>query len=165
MFTQRPTTYWKIERSDGRGFGRQQLLANSIENFKPFWILNWVSIARVVACFPQASSELQAGCCPQRLQQTRKHPVFVLASQTLPSRAWELPQELGSWLCPLNLLLPAFREIARWPAGDQTWTQTWTLPPNQRVEKVWSPPKSQHKLCGVWILLSLLLVPNWSQVK
>ena len=63
----------KIERSDGRGFGRQQLLANSIEIFishekksdssrpeiyialKPCWLLNWVSIARVVACFPQAS--------------------------------------------------------------------------------------------------------------
>ena len=33
IFTQRPTTYRKIERSDGRGFGRQQLLADSIEIF------------------------------------------------------------------------------------------------------------------------------------
>ena len=73
IFTQRPMTDRKIERSDGRCFGRQQLLANSIENFishekksdssrpeiykalKPYWLLNWVSIARVVACFPQAS--------------------------------------------------------------------------------------------------------------
>ena len=73
IFTQRPMNDRKIERSDGRGFGRQQLLANSIENFishekksdssrpeiykalKPYWLLNWVSIARVVACFPQAS--------------------------------------------------------------------------------------------------------------
>ena len=32
-FTQRPMTVRKIERSNGRGFGRQQLLSNSIENF------------------------------------------------------------------------------------------------------------------------------------
>ena len=31
IFTQRPMTDRKIERSDGRCFGRQQLLANSIE--------------------------------------------------------------------------------------------------------------------------------------
>ena len=42
--------------------------------------------------------------------------------------------------------------IARWLAGAQTWTQTWNLPPDQRVVKVLSPPKSQHKECGVWIL-------------
>ena len=33
IFTQRPMTDRKIERSDGRCFGRQQLLANSIEFF------------------------------------------------------------------------------------------------------------------------------------
>ena len=33
IFTQRPMTDRKIERSDGRCFGRQQLLANSIEIF------------------------------------------------------------------------------------------------------------------------------------
>ena len=33
MFTQRPMNDRKIERSDGRCFGRQQFLANSIENF------------------------------------------------------------------------------------------------------------------------------------
>ena len=35
--------------------------------------------------------------------------------------------------------------------GAQTWTQTWTLPPDQRVVKVLSALKSQNKLCGVWI--------------
>ena len=72
-FTQRPMTDRKIERSYGRGFGWQQLLANSIEIFishekksdslrpkiykalKLCWLLNWVSIARVVASFPQAN--------------------------------------------------------------------------------------------------------------
>ena len=33
IFTQRPVNDRKIEQSDGRGFGRQQLLAHSIENF------------------------------------------------------------------------------------------------------------------------------------
>ena len=32
---QRPMADRKIERSDGRGFGRQQLLANAIKNFTP----------------------------------------------------------------------------------------------------------------------------------
>ena len=76
---------------------------------------------------------------------------------TLPTRprsAGELPQEPGSWFCTLNPRLPsgtALEEIARWPTGAQTWTQTWTLPPDQRGVKIFSPPKSQHKLCGVWI--------------
>ena len=53
--------------------------------------------------------------------------------------AGELPRELGSWFCTLNLRLSsgtAFREIARWQAGAQTWIQTWTLPHDQRVVKV-----------------------------
>ena len=65
----------------------------------------------------------------QLLQQTLKCPVFVLASLTSPSSAGEGQQELGSWFCPLNLQLPsgtALGEIARWQAGAQTWTQTWT---------------------------------------
>ena len=74
----------------------------------------------------------------------------------------ELLQELGSWFCPLNLRLPsgkAFREIARWQAGAQIWTQAWTLQPDQRVVKVLYPPTSQHKLCGVWILFK-----SWCQI-
>ena len=69
IFSQRQMNDRKIERSYGRGFGRQQLLANSIEifishekksdssrpkiykAFKPCWLLNRISIARVVACF------------------------------------------------------------------------------------------------------------------
>ena len=69
----------KIELCNGHCFGQQQLLVNSIENFKfhfkwekksdlwlpdiykalrHFWLLNWVSIARVAAHFPQASRSL-----------------------------------------------------------------------------------------------------------
>ena len=76
IFTQRPITGRKMEQSDGRGFGRLQLLANSIEIFilygtesasspssrpeiykalKPCWLSKWVSISREVARFSQAS--------------------------------------------------------------------------------------------------------------
>ena len=69
----------------------------------------------------------------------------------LNSAAWP-----DHWFFLLNLRLPsgtACRQIARWSAGAQPWTQTWTLPPDQRNVMVLSPPKPQHKLCGVWILL------------
>ena len=97
-----------------------------------------------------------------RLSLPRKRlvtPVFVLARQTRPghsSSAWELPwlEELGRWFCPLNLQIPSGTALdARWPAGAQIWTQTWTLPPDY---KGLSPPKPQHKLCGVWILFKFV---------
>ena len=93
---------------------------------KPGWLLNWVSIA----CRYQ-----------QRLLQTRKRHVFVLARQTSTSKAGERPQELGRWFFPLNFWLlsgTAFGEIARWPAGAWTWTQTWTVSPDQWVVQVYS---------------------------
>ena len=33
-----------------------------------------------------------------------------------------------------------------------SWTQTWTLPPDQRVVKVLSALKPQNNLCGIWVL-------------
>ena len=113
-------------------------------------------------CFPQASL-LQPAATAAYLETPC---VCVLACPTRASSAWVLPQ--GRWFCSLNLWLPsgtAFGEIARWPAEAQAWTQTWTLQHDQRVVKVSSPPKSQHKLCGVWILLSPLLMPNLIQAK
>ena len=85
----------------------------------------------------------------------------VRPAQVVPGAA----QELGRWFCPLNLRLPsgtAFGEIARWPAGAQTWTQTWTLPPDQLVVtwKVLSPPKPQQNL---WSLNSFE-VRYWCQI-
>ena len=41
--------------------------------------------------------------------------------------------------------------IARWQAGTQTWTQTWSLAPDQRVVSVLSALRSLNKLCGIWI--------------
>ena len=93
----------------------------------------WLVAARNLQSIKAASRECQG------LPPTWKHPVFVLACPTSASRAGELPQELGRWFCPLNLRLPsgtAFGKIARWPAGALLWTQTWTVPPDQRVVKV-----------------------------
>ena len=132
----------------------QQLLANSIENFishekkidllhlslpeiykalKPCGLLNWVSIARVVACYPQASQSLPAATASD------SETPCVLARPTRASRAREQPQELGRWFCPLKFRFlsgTAFREIARWSVGAQTSTQNWTLPPDQQVVNV-----------------------------
>ena len=73
---------------------------------------------------------------PQRMPQTRKRSVFVLARPTSQSCAWPRLQVLGHWFCSQNLRLSsgiAFGENARWQAWTQTWTQTCILPPEQRV--------------------------------
>ena len=88
IFTQRPKNDRKVERSDVCCLGQQQLLTNSIEisfhmkkksdlslpeiykALKPCWLLNWVSIARVEACFPQApaatAADLETPCACAR---------------------------------------------------------------------------------------------------
>ena len=38
--------------------------ARNLQSIKPYWLLNWVSIARMVACFPQASWLLHAATAP-----------------------------------------------------------------------------------------------------
>ena len=94
---------------------------------------------------------------------TRKPLVCVLARPTRASSAGERPQKLGRWFNPLNLRLPSgtvFGEIARWPAGAQTWTQTSTLQPDfYRLRN--------HSITCVEFefFLSSLLMPNLSQAK
>ena len=46
------------------------------------------------------------------------------------------------------------RVIARWPAGAQTWTQTWSLLP---VVTLLSQPEPQNKLCSIQL--------NWSTIQ
>ena len=97
----------------------------------------------------------------------------VWPSQAVHESCWAAPP---AWLLILptkpsitfwNSLHWPFGEIARWQAGAQTWTltQTWTWTNMWQVVKALSPLKSQHKLCRVWIILSLLLMPNLSQAK
>ena len=54
-----------------------------------------------------------------------------------------------TFYCLLELTLGM---IARWQGEAWTWAQTWSLPPDQLVVKVWSAQKSHNELCGVWIL-------------
>ena len=155
-FTQRPMTDRKIERSNGRCFGRQQLLANSIEIFISHEKITWLVAARNLQSIKtslnlglsqyrksgsmfSSSEPLLPAATAAAVLPTRKRPVFVLASPTRASRAGERPQKLGRWFSPLNLRLPsgtAFGEIVRWQAGVQTWTRTWALPPDKRVVNV-----------------------------
>ena len=159
----------KIERNNGRCFGRQQLLADSIENFishlkksdssrpdiykalKPFWLSNWVSIARVVAHVPQASLS--------RLPQTWKRPVFCARLSNPPKlcrsadpRAWPLILQSTPSIVFSSSLREWLPDDWHWSAGAWTWTQTWTLPPDQWVVEVLSALKPQNKVRGAWIL-------------
>ena len=130
--TQRPMNDRKMERSDWRGFGQQQL-AQSIENFisqnshekkgdlsRPeiykslnlCWLLNWVSIARVVGYFPQAS-RTSAGRGPQRLPPTLKRPVFTRSSDPpkLCRSAAPRARQSWHWFCSQNLRLSSGTEF------------------------------------------------------
>ena len=85
--------------------------ARNLQSIKTFLTLELSQYIKSGSMFSSSAS-----CCPQRLLQTLKHPVFVLASPTCPSCAWALFPELACWFCPLNLWLPsrtAFGEIAK----------------------------------------------------
>ena len=111
IFTQRPMNDRKIERNDGRCFGRQQLPADSngssISNEKKIcrhgrypqrnksFLTLELSRCRKSGSTFSPSEPVPATRCPQRLPPTRKRPVFVLARPTRASRAGARPQELG----------------------------------------------------------------------
>ena len=176
---------FEVERSYGHGFGRQQLLANSIEILfhmkkKAAWNLQSINtlLTLVLSQYSKSGSifSKQAGavcsnCC--WLGNTMCLCLPVWPSQAVHESCWAAPP---AWLLILptkpsitfwNSLHWPFGEIARWQAGAQTWTltQTWTWTNMWQVVKALSPLKSQHKLCRVWIILSLLLMPNLSQAK
>ena len=103
------------------------------ENYKvlkPLWLSNWISTGRVIACFPQASmSRVAASACPS-----------------------DVPHELGLLLLQSNPSIISWNSLREWLSGAQTWNQTWTLPPDQRVVKVLSASKFQNNLCWAQIL-------------
>ena len=135
----------RIERSDGRCFGWQQLLANfHIEKTK------WLVVA-------QNLQSIKTLLTLELSQYCKSGSMFSSSEPVASSSDWS---RLGNALClcspimirpavlesgskslavSLNLRLhsvTAFGEIARWQAGAQTWTQTWTLLPDQQVAKV-----------------------------
>ena len=63
---------------------------------KPCWLLNWVSIARVVACFPQASQSLPAATASYSetpcvcARPSDPHKQSRTAAPSLGPRAWPL---------------------------------------------------------------------------
>ena len=101
------------------------LLALKVSQYRKSGSIMMFSLSKPVAA-PATAAYLETPCvcaCPSdpHKQSRRAAP-----------RAWSL-------ICPLNLRLPsgtAYGEIARWPAGARTWTQNWTVPPDQRVVKV-----------------------------
>ena len=76
----------------------------NLQSIKTFWLSTEsviLSIARMVACFPQSSLLLPAETAAD------KETTCMLAHPTHPSCAWALPQELShsSWFCIQNLWL------------------------------------------------------------
>ena len=103
----------------------------------------------MVACF------LKRACrCPQRLPQTPKRPVFVLARPTCASRALLSKPPIAFW--------NSLRRDCQMTGSGSNLDSNSGLPPDQGVVKVLQPPKSQHKLCGLcgvsqFFLSSLLI--------
>ena len=94
------TTYSQFHRKFQFMKKKCLVIAQNYKALKPWWLLNWVSITRMVLRVPQASL-----FCQQLMPPTWKLSVFVLASPTRPSRARNRPQELCCWFCPQNLCL------------------------------------------------------------
>ena len=103
------------------------------------------SVAREVALFRQASLvAARSDCC-------------WLGNANPPNLCLSAPKELGHWLCSQNFRLsmalgPAEGVIAKWlaRAAGLNLNTNLNLPPDQRVVKVLSAPKSLNKQCGDW---------------
>ena len=131
----------------------------NLQSIKTFSLLNKVSIAGVVAVFSK-----RACCCQQRLPQTRKYAVFVLARPTSISSARALPQKLSHWFCSQNIQCPVEKPagVIATPICHMTWvtminrgsgldsnlnSASWLMSCKES-----SALKSLNKSCGVWIL-------------
>ena len=156
IFTQRPRNDWKIERRDGRCYGLQQLLANSIENFishekekrlvaayiceiahtlqsiKIFLTLELSQYSKSGSTFSSSEPVAASSDC-HRLGNALSRSVYDLASPTRPSCAGARPQELGHWFCSQNLRLSsgiAFggdcQMTCTGPSHGAAGARTWT---------------------------------------
>ena len=155
------TQLWSatISRQFHRKFHFTSSWPDIYKALNPIWLTNRVSIrvARAKARFPQTSlsrpaetaaySETPCVCA-------RRSDPPTLCRSAAP-RARPLIFQSKTSIILWNSLRDWFKMIARlsWPAGARTWTQTWTLPPDQWVVEVFFPaPKPQNNLCGLWIL-------------
>ena len=117
IFTQRLMTDKKIERSNGCCFGRQQLLANSIENFT-------FHVKRKCSLRPEMYKALKPFLTDELSQYSKSGSMFSslepVAAHNDCSRlrnalclylpvqpAQECLRSAPSWFCPLNLRLPS----------------------------------------------------------
>ena len=181
IFTQRPMNDRKIEQSDGSCFVLQQLLADSIEKksdssrpdiykaLRPCWLSNRVSIARVMAHFPQVSrslpvataADLETPCVCAR------PPDPPMLCRSAAPRAWPLILQPNPSIVFSNSLREWLPDDLHWSAGAWTWTQTWTLPPDQWVVEVLSAPKPQKNVqinCVEFFFEFFLERQNWGLI-
>ena len=149
---------------------------------KLFWLSNWVSIARVVARFPQDSL-----LWPSATAAYLETP-FVLASPTSPSYAGALPQELGHLFCSRNLRLSSGIMIAfgsdcqmtgrghyfdsnlnsaAWPMGFRAgpgWRRGTSSPTQE--EQVKEPPKTGiQEIWNIWDCLAIQILEQHTGLK
>ena len=178
----------KIERSDGRGFGRHQLLANIIEIFISHEKKKWPVVARNL----QSIETLLT----LELSQYSKSGSIILASFLQAS--WPLPTETAAYseaLCVYarppgpsdphkqsrraasrawSLILPSKPSITFWnslQSDCQMTSRGSNLDSNfelyhlTRVVKVYSLRNHSLNCVEFEFFLSLLLMPNLSQAK
>ena len=123
--------------------------AQHLQSIKPFFFtLELNEFASVVACFPQAFWSRPSATAPD------SETSSVCARQSYLSKlCWRLAPRAWPLILQSRTLILAFWSDCQMicTVGAQTWTHTWTPPSDQLIVKVLSAPKSQNKLCEVWI--------------
>ena len=148
IFTQSPINDCKIERSDGRCFDRQQLLAHSMEISFPMKKNSFVTARYLQSIKTFLTVKLSqhhktpdlTPCVCTRLSNPPK-----LCRSAAP-RAWPLILQSNPSIVFSNSLWEWLPGDQHWLAGAWTWTQTWTLPPDQWVVEVLSAQEPQNKI-------------------
>ena len=163
---------WMFERlgkANWWGFGQGQLLANSIishekrgdlllpyiyKAIKPFWLSNWVSLARVVACFPKVSLSLPAAPAADS-----KTPCVCASPSDQPKLCWSAAPSAWPLILQSKSSIVFSNSLLEWLPDDQhglklglklelclltNWLYKFYL--------FWNPRIKFNKLCGVWIL-------------
>ena len=156
---------WKIERSNGRCFGLQQLrlLADSIENFishekesdllrpdiykalKPFWNSNWVSITRVISSSKQVTASTVTAA-------DLETPCVWSCLSDLPKLCQSLAPRAQPLILQSKPLIVFWNSLQKWLPDDRQGLELGLNFELCLLIKVLSALKSQNKLCGVWIL-------------